>query len=138
MQWYTRIPARNPAMKITAAVLATAIPTAVLILRDSIVPEVGVKYIWCMYNVVSYCQLKVGQNKENSQGYHVSAGNMQHIKDCGAQWLLGSYSSMVKLLAAEAGQRLPVFHFPVIHFITKNEAACVLETYQKLRILEQL
>ena len=55
---------------------------------------------------------------------------------CGGWWLHGDHSSMVRVLAAQAGQMLPVFHFSVIDFI--NETACLLEAYQNLRILEQL
>ena len=38
MQWYTRTPAKNPAMKITTVVLAIAIPTLTLVVRGPTAP----------------------------------------------------------------------------------------------------
>ena len=49
MQWYNRTPVKTPAMKITTAVVTTAIATAVPVLRESTAPAGGSLFIenWC-------------------------------------------------------------------------------------------
>ena len=43
-QWYTRIPDKAPAMKVSTAVIATAIPTVAPVVRDCTVAVGGGKY----------------------------------------------------------------------------------------------
>ena len=38
MKWYNRTPVTTPAMKATTVAVATAIPTAALVVRDSTAP----------------------------------------------------------------------------------------------------
>ena len=61
MQWYNRTPVKTPAMKITTAVVTTAIPTATPVLRESTAPAWGTLFIdhWCNQPcIVWFCKLR--------------------------------------------------------------------------------